>query len=94
MTTKDYTEVKKGIVSEIYDYNCFHTSPDTKMFVYSASFLKNMNTSDAVFGTVPVGGATLTSIWGAVSPFIDVVPRNKSSESMITNLYYSIANMI
>ena len=92
----DKTQVKYAITGEIYNYNCYAISAkDSKMYVYSASKLSSMVASDAVFGTIPFGNATLSQIWGAVNPFItDVMDKLSGSESMVTNLYYAIASTV
>ena len=90
------TEVKYAITGEIYDYNCLATTtPYSKMYVYSAAKLDSMVASDAVFGTIPFGSASLSQIWGEVNPFIKKVMKHlHGSESMVTNLYYAIATTV
>lgn len=93
---KDKTQVKYAITGEIYEYNCYPISAkNSKMYVYSAAKLSSMVASEAVFGTIPFGDASLSEIWGAVNPFITGVMKTLSgSESMVTNLYYAIASTV
>lgn len=54
----DYTEAKKAITSEIYDYNCIMVdkkTADSKMYVFSAANLSSMSVADSVFGTIHFG---------------------------------------
>lgn len=95
MGDSDYTQVKRAITSEIYEYNCYDLeTTSSKMFVYSGTYLSNMQVSDSVFGTIPFGSASLSEIWHKVSPFVNGIAKNGGSESMITVLYYSISDFI
>ena len=90
----DRTHVKRAITGEIYEYNRYAiNTSDSKMYVYSASKLNSMSISNSVFGTIPFGNATLSQIWTPVDNLITKVMKNlHGSESMVTNLYYSIAS--
>ena len=95
MGNTDYTQAKYAITGEIYEYNCYVLSmTDSKVYVYSAAYLSSMNVAESVFGTIPFGNASLSEIWSAVDPFIANVKHNTSSESLITNLYYSISDTV
>ena len=95
MQSDDYTQAKRCITGEIYEYNCFDAeASDSRMYVYSAAYLSSMSIYESVFGTIPFGQASLSTIWDSVSPFIDGIKHNSSSEAMVTNLYYSIASTI
>ena len=93
MGRSDYTQVKCGITGEIYEYNCYaYSSKDSRIYVYSAAMLASMNVEASVLGQIKFGEASSKQIYQVVSPFIDNVPKNTSSECMITNMYYAIAN--
>lgn len=95
MSSSDYVKVKKAVTGEIYDYNCHvYQTSDSMMFFYSADYLKSMKVAESVFGSLSFGQASLSEIWNEVSPFIDGIPKHSSSESMITDLYYSICNFL
>lgn len=95
MNNSDYTQAKYAITGEIYEYNCYALSmTDSKVYVYSAAYLSSMNVAESVFGTIPFGNASLSEIWAAVDPFIANVKHNSSSESLITNLYYTISDTV
>lgn len=97
MSKKDFKQASYAITGEIYEYNNYDTSsPNSRMYVYSASKLKTMSVYQSVFGTIPFGEASLSEIWNSVSPFIEDVRESGTggSESMITNLYYSIAETV
>ena len=95
-SSNDKTQVKYGIIGEIYDYNSYpETTYDSQVYIYSASFLTQMNVSEAILGSLRFGDVTSKEIYEMVNPTINTIMRKLSgSESMITNLYYSISDFL
>ena len=93
---KDKLQVKYGITGEIYDYNTsIWSTKDSKIYVYSANKLSNMKVEESVLGQIKFGDATSKEIWDTVDPFIEnAMKKTGLSESMVTNMYYSIANFM
>lgn len=97
MQSGDYTQVKYGIAGEIWGYNSSeYTTHKSRMYMYSAQYLDTMEVNKSLFGSIPFGNATVKEICQAVFPFVNGIARGDeaSSESMITNLYFSISNIV
>ena len=92
MQFNDYEKCKVGITEAISEYNCFPGGThNSRMWLYSGTWLSNISSQQ--LATLSFTSATGQTIFNAVSPVINSIPKQSSSEAMITCLYCAIIDI-